>query len=77
MTVHDSAIPSVRTTAILTVTVARNQFPPVFTENPYQVSIQPENRIGDLVGTILATDQDGVSFVLNCQVSQFIRLHTL
>ena len=61
VTVHDSAIPRVRTTSTLTITVMRNQNPPVFTEDVYNANVNIQTKVGDVIATIKATDADGVS----------------
>ena len=60
VTVHDSAIPNVRTTSTLTITVTRNQNPPRFTEDVYTANLNIQTKVGDPVITIRATDADGV-----------------
>ena len=61
VTVHDSAIPRVRTTSTLTITVMRNQNPPVFTEDVYNANVNIQTKVGDAIATIKANDADGVS----------------
>ena len=62
LTVYDDDIPSVRTTATLTVNVTRNQFAPEFVTPVFNASITNLNKVGDVVAVISATDRDGVSW---------------
>jgi hypothetical protein len=48
----------------LTISVTRNEFPPVFERNPYDVVLTQQNKVGDLVVTIRATDADNVSVLV-------------
>lgn len=62
VTVYDDAIPEVRATSTLTVSVARNQFSPRFTQNPYTATINSLTQVGSVVATVAATDDDNVRF---------------
>ncbi|RUS82555.1 hypothetical protein EGW08_009685 [Elysia chlorotica] len=60
---YDSGLPQVRSLPwTVTISVNRNQFPPVFERNPYSFSIDIDTvggSLGYLIGRVNATDRDG------------------
>ena len=58
---YDSSNPSQKATALVTISVSRNEYGPSFSESTYAV-VGPESvQLGTIVATVQATDKDGVS----------------
>ncbi|XP_076458561.1 protocadherin Fat 4-like [Babylonia areolata] len=54
----DQRVPERTDDTTVQVTVSRNQFPPVFTDEPYRVTIPETTSINATIFTVSATDQD-------------------
>jgi hypothetical protein len=61
---YDSAYPENKATQRLIVSVIVNPGAPVFQQSNYRFPVNESQNPGFLVGTVLATDTDGVSFRL-------------
>lgn len=59
---YDNVYPDNVATQTLTVRVLVNPGTPVFDKSNYRFEVNETRNPGSLVGTILATDSDGVSF---------------
>ena len=57
---YDSASPSQRVTAVVVVTVSRNENGPRFSHSTYSAEASHDAKLGDLVTTVNATDADQV-----------------
>ena len=58
---YDSSNPAQKATALVSISVSRNENGPSFSHSTYKV-VGPENvRLGVTVATVNATDKDGVS----------------
>ncbi|KAK7482291.1 hypothetical protein BaRGS_00026419 [Batillaria attramentaria] len=69
------AIPTVRTTCTLSISVSRNPNPPEFTQNPYGATLNINTQPGDVVATVRATDRDGDTptyYILSGDSSYFV-----
>ena len=62
---YDSAAPLQQATSEVFITVIRNQNPPIFRNEPYQVTISDTQAIGSSIIRITAEDADNVRFFIN------------
>ena len=63
---YDSSNPSQKATALVSISVSRNEYGPSFSQSTYAVE-GPENvQLGVRVATVNATDKDGVSRLRTC-----------
>ena len=63
LTAYDSFYPNNIGTAQVQINVVRNPSPPVFNLPSYQVTINENFPLGDVVVDVQAADNDGVSLV--------------
>jgi len=56
---YDTAYPTETASATVTITVAKNEFGPVYDQSPYCVTINETLTINNCFLTVSATDQDG------------------
>lgn len=61
MTAYDTAEPSRKATADVTVLVQRNANAPQFTQDDYRIDLDETTALGEPLITMEATDEDGVS----------------
>lgn len=79
--VENSELPPRRNTLIVVITVApANEYPPVFSSDPIQISVLEAVRIGDTIGRVEATDQDSggdgtITYTLMSPSSSLIFIH--
>ena len=67
---YDTAYPDNRAERDLVISVQRNANGPIFSEVRYEYSIAETFPVGDVIGTPVATDSDGVSRFLCDGVSR-------
>ena len=56
--VWDAASPDVRTSTVVSISVRRNEFAPVFVNNNMQVQVSEHVSVGEVVAKVNASDED-------------------